>query len=78
VIPEPLRITPADLVRLHLESGLLLGEVRAEMLRAEAAWQRQLGRWYEEARQAVEARTPDETLLRRVLDGLRRPDLAST
>ncbi|MEV5953781.1 hypothetical protein AB0M11_08390 [Streptomyces sp. NPDC051987] len=69
---EPLRITPADLLRLHMESNLALGEIRAEARRADIAWQRHLGRWYEEGRAAVEAGEPEVTLLRRVLDGLRR------
>ncbi|WP_150135581.1 hypothetical protein [Streptomyces hyaluromycini] len=72
VFAEPLRITPADLLRLHMESDLALGEIRAEAHRADIAWQRRLGRWYEEGRAAVEAGEPEVTLLRRVLDGLRR------
>lgn len=73
---EPLRITPADLLRLHMESDLALGEIRAEAVRADVAWQRHLGRWYEEGRVAVADSEPEVTLLRRVLDGLRRQVLA--
>ncbi|MFD8724313.1 hypothetical protein ACFV2H_41740 [Streptomyces sp. NPDC059629] len=76
VFAEPLRITPADLLRLHIESDLALGEIRAEAVRADIAWQRHLGRWYDEGRAAVEASEPEVTLLRRVLDGLRRQVLA--
>ncbi|MEU2773074.1 hypothetical protein ABZ646_09095 [Streptomyces sp. NPDC007162] len=73
---EPLRITPADLLRLHMESDLALGEIRAEVVRADNAWQRHLGRWYAEGRAAVEAREPEVALLTRVLEGLRRQVLA--
>lgn len=75
-IPSPLRITPADLVRLRLEAELVLGEMRTEVMRAEIAWREQLGRWYEEGRQAVETREPDIGLLARVLEGLRNKRLA--
>ncbi|MFJ5643032.1 hypothetical protein [Streptomyces sp. NPDC093223] len=71
-----LRILPADLLRLHMESDLLLGEIRAEAVRADIAWQRHLGRWYEEGRVAVADSEPEVTLLMRVLDGLRRQVLA--
>ncbi|MEU1009063.1 hypothetical protein [Streptomyces sp. NPDC005890] len=73
VVPEPVRITPADLVRLRVESGLVLGEIRAEVQRAESAWRQHLGRWYRDGRLAAEARAPDISLLQRVLDGLRNP-----
>jgi hypothetical protein len=69
---EPLRMTPADLLRLHMESDLVLGEIRAEATRAQIALQRHVGRWYEDGRIAVESRDPDVTLLQRVLEGLRR------
>ncbi|MEV7432279.1 hypothetical protein [Streptomyces griseoviridis] len=69
---EPLRITPADLLRLRMESDLALGEMRAEVVRADYAWQRHLGRWYAEGREAVEAGEPEAVLLTRVLEGLRR------
>ncbi|MFE0474022.1 hypothetical protein ACFW2V_20670 [Streptomyces sp. NPDC058947] len=72
-VPESVRITPADLVRLRVESGLALGEIRAEMQRAEIAWRQQLSRWYDDGRLAVEARAPDISLLQRVLDELRNP-----
>jgi hypothetical protein len=77
VVPEPLRITPADLLRLHVETGLVLGEIRAEARRAENAWEQQLGRWYGDGRLAVEARAPDVSLLQRVLAGLRNLDPVS-
>ncbi len=77
-VPESVRITPADLVRLRVESGIALGEIRAEMQRAEIAWRRQLGCWYGDGRLAVEARAPDISLLQRVLDGLRNPGPVST
>ncbi|MFE7269958.1 hypothetical protein [Streptomyces sp. NPDC057623] len=77
-VPEPVRITPADLVRLRVESGLALGEIRAEMQRAEIAWREHLSRWYGDGRLAVEARAPDISLLQRVLDGLRNPGPGST
>ncbi|MFI5800868.1 hypothetical protein [Streptomyces sp. NPDC051677] len=73
VVPEPVRITPADLVRLRVESGLVLGEIRAEVQRAESAWRQHLIRWYRDGRLAAEARAPDISLLQRVLDGLRNP-----
>ncbi|MFC0844386.1 hypothetical protein ACFH04_11825 [Streptomyces noboritoensis] len=72
LFPQPVRMTPADLVRLRMEAELVLGEIRAEVLRAEIAWERALGEWYEEGRAAIEARKPDEALLVRVLEGLRR------
>ncbi|MEV5812299.1 hypothetical protein [Streptomyces mutabilis] len=73
VVPEPVRITPADLVRLRVESGLVLGEIRAEVQSAESAWRKHLSRWYGDGRLAAEARAPDISLLQRVLDGLRNP-----
>ncbi|MFJ8489462.1 hypothetical protein ACIRBZ_14005 [Streptomyces sp. NPDC094038] len=73
VVSEPVRITPADLVRLRVESGLVLGEIRAEVQRAESAWRQHLSRWYRDGRLAAEARAPDISLLQRVLDGLRNP-----
>ncbi|GAA3837295.1 hypothetical protein GCM10022206_89280 [Streptomyces chiangmaiensis] len=75
--PEPLRITPADLLRLHVETGLVLGEIRAEAQRAENAWEQHLGHWYGDGRLAVEARAPDISLLQRVLAGLRNLDPVS-
>ncbi|MFK4099635.1 hypothetical protein ACI2L1_06070 [Streptomyces sp. NPDC019531] len=74
---EPLRITPADLLRLHLESDLALGEIRAEVRQAEIEYRRRLGRWYEEGRAAAESREPEVSLLVRVLEGLRRQVLTS-
>jgi hypothetical protein len=76
-VPEPLRITPVDLLRLHFDSGLALGEIRARAERAERAWQQQLGHWYGDGRLAVETRAPEVSLLRRVLDGLRNLGPAS-
>ncbi|WP_328353455.1 hypothetical protein OG800_11170 [Streptomyces sp. NBC_00445] len=73
---EPLRITPADLLRLHVEAALVLGEVRAEATRAEIEFRRRLGHWYEDGRVAVESREPEVALLTRVLEGLRRQVLA--
>jgi hypothetical protein len=72
ICAEPLRMTPADLLRLHMESELVLREIRAEATRAQIALQRHVGRWYEDGRIAVESRDPDVTLLQRVLEGLRR------
>ncbi|WP_328550185.1 hypothetical protein [Streptomyces sp. NBC_00366] len=72
ICAKPLRMTPADLLRLHMESELVLREIRAEATRAEIAWQQRVGRWYEEGRIAVESRDPDTALLQRVLEGLRR------
>ncbi|GAB2329199.1 hypothetical protein [Streptomyces aidingensis] len=66
-----LRLTPSDLVRLRTEADLALGEIRAEVLRAEATWRQLLGRWFEEGRAAVDSLTPDVALLTRVLEGLR-------
>ena len=77
IFAEPLRITPADLLRLHLESDLALGEIRAEVRQAEIEYRRRLGRWYEEGRDAAESREPEVSLLVRVLEGLRRQVLAS-
>ncbi|MDQ1018643.1 hypothetical protein [Streptomyces afghaniensis] len=77
-VPEAVRITPADLVRLRVESGLALGEIRAEMQRAEIAWRQQRSRWYRDGRLAAEARAPDISLLQRVLDGLRNPGPVTT
>ena len=74
--PAPLRITPTDLVRLRVEAELVLGEVRAEVMGAEIEWRRRLGLWYEEGRQAVDAQEPDAALLVRVLEALRKKDLA--
>lgn len=78
VVPEPVRITPTDLVWLSVELGLALGEIRAEVQRAEIAWRQQLSRWYGDGRLAVEAREPDIILLQRVLNGLRNPGPVST
>lgn len=73
--PTPLHISPADLVRLRIEAELTLGEIRAEAMKAEIAWEKALGKWYEERRAAVESREPDVALLARVLEGLRKKDL---
>ncbi len=76
IFAAPLRITPVDLLRLHMESDLALGEIRAEATRAETEYQRRLSRWHEEGRAAVEGREPEVTLLVRVLEGLRRQVVA--
>ncbi|MFE4540290.1 hypothetical protein ACFRKB_35365 [Streptomyces scopuliridis] len=78
MVPAPLRITPADLVRLRVEAELVLGEIRVEVMRAEIAWEKALGGWYEEGRAAVESRQPDTALLVRVLEGLHKKDLVPT
>lgn len=75
-VPRPLRISPADVIRLRMETELVLGEIRVQVLRAELGWRQHLGRWYEEGRAAVESRTPEAELLARVLEGLRRDELA--
>jgi hypothetical protein len=72
MFPEPLRLTPADLLRLHMESHLTLGEIRVEVVQAEISWRQHLGRWHEEGRVAVASREPDTALLVRVLEGLRK------
>ncbi|MET8946625.1 hypothetical protein ABZX30_24430 [Streptomyces sp. NPDC004542] len=74
---EPLRITPADLVRLHMEAALVLGDIRTEATRSEIEYQRRLDHWFEDGRVAVESREPEIALLTRVLEGLRRQVLAS-
>jgi hypothetical protein len=71
IIASRLRLTPTDVVRLCMETDLMMGEIRAEVLKAETVWKRQLGRWYEEGRAAVEAREPNVALLGRILEGLR-------
>ena len=76
MFPEPVRITPAALARLRIESERTLGDIRAEVVRAEIAWKRRLGCFHREGRRAVEARVPDTALLERVLDGLRNLDPA--
>ncbi|MEV5681528.1 hypothetical protein [Streptomyces sp. NPDC052179] len=73
--PNPIRISPADLVRLHAESALALSRVRCEVTRAEIAWEKALGDWYAEGRRAADAREPDTALLARVLESLRRKDV---
>ncbi|MBV9025975.1 MAG: hypothetical protein JO362_19800 [Streptomycetaceae bacterium] len=78
VYSEPLRMRAVDLVQLHVEADLALGQLRAEVLRAEIAWKQQLGRWYEEGRQAVETGLPDVALLQRVLDALKKLDPVAT
>lgn len=75
VFSLPVRITPADLVRLRMEAELTLGEIRVEVMRAEIAWKQALGEWFEEGRAAVEAKEPDVALLARVLEGLQNEDL---
>ncbi|MFI6371518.1 hypothetical protein [Streptomyces sp. NPDC050546] len=77
-VPVSVGITPAEVARLRVESALALGEIRAEMQRAEIAWRRQLSRWYDDGRLAVEAHAPDISLLQRVLDRLRNPGPVST
>lgn len=74
---EPLRVTPADLLRLHMESARVLGEIRGEATRAEIECQRRLDRWFEDGRAAVVSREPEVALLARLLEGLRRQVLAS-
>lgn len=73
---EPLRITPVDLVRLHMESAHALGEIRAEATGAEIEYKRRLNRWHEDGRVAVESMEPEVVLLARVLEALRREALA--
>ncbi|MGW0775730.1 hypothetical protein ACWD01_19245 [Streptomyces sp. NPDC002835] len=70
-----MRISPADLIRLRIEAELALDEVRAEVMKAEIAWERALGEWYEEGRAAIESREPDVTLVARILECLRKEDL---
>lgn len=72
ICADPMRMTPADLLRLRMESDRALEGIRAEVTRAEIAWQRHVGRWYEEGRIAVDSGDPDTSLLQRVLEGLRR------
>ncbi|MFB7375818.1 hypothetical protein ACFC6U_03220 [Kitasatospora purpeofusca] len=71
---EPLRITPTQLVALAMETDTVLAQIRAHARQAEAHWRASLGHWFEEARAAVQAQTPETALLQRVLDALRRPD----
>ncbi|MGV9267425.1 hypothetical protein ACWDRR_22490 [Kitasatospora sp. NPDC003701] len=71
---EPLRITPAELVRLAMEADTVLAEIRAHTRQAEAHWRTALGHWFEEAKAAVQAQTPETALLQRVLEALRRPE----
>jgi hypothetical protein len=78
LLPTPYRITPADLVHLSIEAEVTLGDIRAEVMRAEIAWKRALGEWYAEGRRAAESRGPDVALLARVLEGLRNYTLAPT
>ncbi len=66
-----LRLTPADLVRLRMETDGALADIRTEVRRAEAAWRELLGAWHAEGRAAIEASAPDMALLTRVLDALR-------
>ncbi|MDF3143529.1 MULTISPECIES: hypothetical protein [unclassified Streptomyces] len=73
---EPLRITPAELLRLHMESAHALGEIRAEATWAEIEYQRRLNRWHEDGRVAVDSMEPEVALLARVLEALRRQALA--
>ncbi|MET8473972.1 hypothetical protein ABZY90_18480 [Streptomyces sp. NPDC006422] len=75
LLPEPLRITPADLACLRMEAELAMSEIRSEVMQAEIAWRKALGHWYEEGRIAVESQEPDVALLARVLEGLRKKDL---
>ncbi|MCX5250629.1 hypothetical protein OG895_36435 [Streptomyces sp. NBC_00201] len=75
-VPRTLRISPTDVVRLRQETDLVLGEMRVQVLRAQLAWKQSLGRWYEEGRAAVESSPPERELLTRVLEGLRRNNLA--
>ncbi|MGW6235402.1 hypothetical protein ACWGBX_13255 [Streptomyces sp. NPDC055037] len=65
-------------MRLRMEAELVLGEIRVEVMRAEIAWEKALGGWYEEGRAAVESRQPDAALLVRVLECLRKKDLVPT
>lgn len=73
---EPLRVTPADLLRLRMEAALVLGEIRAEATRADIEYQRRLDRWFEDGRVAVGSGEPEIALLALVLEGLRRQPLA--
>lgn len=70
--PAPFRITPTELVRLWVEAECALGEVRAEVMRAEIAWKKALGQWYMEGRHAVESQEPGSALLAGVLEALRK------
>ncbi|MFG2844252.1 hypothetical protein ACGF12_13920 [Kitasatospora sp. NPDC048296] len=71
---EPLRITPTELVRLVMEADTVLAEIRAHAKQAETQWRTSLGHWFEEARAAVQAQSPETAMLQRVLEALRRPD----
>ncbi|MFF4686780.1 hypothetical protein FB563_2435 [Streptomyces puniciscabiei] len=66
-----LRLTPADLVRLRIETDLALADMRTEVMRAGAAWRQRLAQWHADGRAAVEANELDTALLSRVLQGLR-------
>ncbi|WP_413800080.1 hypothetical protein [Streptomyces iranensis] len=71
-IPASFRITPTELVHLWTEAECALGEVRAEVMRAETEWKKALGEWYVEGRHAVESREPGNALLAGVLEALRK------
>ncbi|GAA3850919.1 hypothetical protein GCM10022403_098040 [Streptomyces coacervatus] len=66
-----LRMTPADLVRLRIETDLALADMRTEAMHAEATWPQRLAQWHADGRTAVEANELDTALLSRVLHGLR-------
>ncbi|MFI6689063.1 hypothetical protein [Streptomyces sp. NPDC050485] len=71
------RLAPADIVLLRMETESVLDAMRAEVIRAEIAWETALGEWYEEGRAAVESREPDTALLARVLEALHRANAAA-
>ncbi|MDF3291917.1 hypothetical protein [Streptomyces silvisoli] len=75
--PKPWRITPADLIRLVVEIDLTLGEIRAEVMRAEVTLKRALGDWYAEGGAAIASMPPNDALLARVLHGLSKDDLTA-
>lgn len=77
LVLQPLRITPADLVRLRVEAELALGDIRAEVMKSEIAWRRALGAWHEEGRATAEGHGPSAALLVRVLEGLRKRQIPS-
>ncbi|MGW2565355.1 hypothetical protein [Streptomyces sp. NPDC001537] len=66
-----LRMTPADLVRLRIETDLALAEMRTEAMRAEATWRQRLAQWHADGRAAFEANGLDTAPLSRVLQSLR-------
>ncbi|MFJ9589454.1 hypothetical protein [Streptomyces acidicola] len=76
--PGPIRITPTDVVRLGIEVEQALVAIHVEATRADRAWREALGSWHGEGRAAIEASSPDVSLLVRVLEALRRDAFAPT